>query len=409
MPKSDVYIEGVFLGLRPRSTPKGLGGTLKASVVYGFGGNAGVGAAQAGFDIDEWICEADGFGAWAVERNKHLLPGDFSITVSDPAQWAPAEGVGLQIGTPPCAAFASVNFGIRSSTHGIASGHNDCMRRFFGYAARSEGSDGRRGPEVIAMESVPKAYTHGRPLMDELIRRLRRETGQAYVVQHVRLTNAVIGSAQLRKRYWLTASRIGPLGFAPTKSEYVTVKERIGDLNDQPVGIIADHDLHTCGVKTCGICRDGLWPYLEPGRNTRFALIRYVEEHGAPPVGFERAWERTQRGSFVGWPARLHPDKSSPTLTGYCIAETAHYEQRRHITAREGLRLMGMPDDWTLGETPAKSQLVIGKAAPVESCYYVAEAAARRLAGHDNAGRLVGESTGAAGEYEVVVSGLTPR
>lgn len=382
---------------------------MKAAVVYGFGGNAGVGAAQAGFGLAAWQCEADGFGAWAVERNRHLLPGDFKITIADPAEWEPAEGIGLQIGTPPCAAFASVNFGVRSSTHGLASGHNDCMRRFFAYAARCIGQDGLRGPEVIAMESVPKAYSHGKPLMDSLVRRLREQTGREYVAHHLRVTNAVIGSAQLRKRYWLVVSRIGDISFAPAKTEYVTAGDRIGDLVGKAGrSADADHVAHTCGVKTCSICRAGLWEYLEPGSMTRKALVRYMEEHDAPPAGFERAWERTLQGSFVGWPRRLDASKPSPTLTGYCLAETAHYAERRHITPREGLRLMGMPDEWTLGASAAKAQLVIGKAAPVESCYYVAEAAAHRLAGNDNAGRLVGEPTG-AGEREIVVSELTPR
>jgi site-specific DNA-cytosine methylase len=282
------------------------------------------------------------------------------------------------------------------------------MRHFIDFAAQSRGTDGRLGPEVIAMESVPNTYTKGRSLIDELIARLRAQTCASYTVQHLKVTNAVIGSAQLRRRYWLTASRIGDLGFLPARTEYVTVKDRIGDLQRLD-SLIPDHATHQCGVKTCAICRDGLWDYMPPGRNTRFALQAYVEEHGKPPTGFERAWERTQRGSFVGWPTRLNPDKVGPTMTGYCLAETAHYSERRHITAREGLRLMGMPDDWTLDTTPAKAQLVIGKAAPVESCHYVAEAAARRLAGNDNAGRLIGEPTGSVGEREVVVSELTPR
>jgi len=383
---------------------------LKASVVYGFGGNAGVGAAQAGFNIAAWQCEADGFGAWAVERNRHLLPGDFEIIKSLPSEWPAAEGVGLQIGTPPCAAFASVNFGARSSTHGVESAWNNCMRHFIDYATRSTGQDGQRGPEVIAMESVPNTYTKGRPVIDELIRRLREQSGQDYTVQHLRVTNAVIGSAQLRKRYWFTASRIGDLGFAPAQTEYVTVRDRIGDLEELDPAI-PDHAAHRCGVKTCAICRDGLWDYMPPGRNTRFALKVYVEERGAPPEGFERAWERTQRGSFVGWPARLDPDKVSPTLTGYCLAETAHYSQRRHLTAREALRLMGMPNEWTLDAKPAQAQLVIGKAAPVESCYYVAEAAARRLAGTPNyadGSSIIGEDIG-NGEREVLVNELTPQ
>jgi len=368
---------------------------LQAAVAYGFGGNAGIGSVQAGFDIAEWKCGPEGFGRWAVERNRDLLPGDWEAQSSDPSEWTPAERVGLLIGTPPCAAFSSMNFGRRTSTRGIDSPWNDCMSAFVEYAARSTGEDGEQGPEVIAFESVPAAFTTGMDLMRRLHDRIRR-VGE-YELTHLRITNAAIGSAQLRKRYWWVASRIGTPTFAEPTGQVVTAHQRIGDIENLTADV-TDHESirKTCKAPVCG-CPSYMWPFTREGEVTKMALLRYADEHGGPPPGdsWARVYDRATgvRGTWIGWPKRLRKHTPAFTLTGYCITETLHYSRRRHITAREGLRLMGMPDEWSL--EPAsynQAQAVIGKAAPVESCKYVADAAAALLTGRRTVG-LQGEET----------------
>lgn len=365
--------------------------------------------------------EKAGFGDDAIDANRHLVGYDWEQETGTLDDWTPAQGVGYVCGTPPCSGFSVLNTSKGSNTRGVDSKINSCMADLVGFAAKSTGLDGGKGPEVVAFESVQQAFSAGRPLMQELRSMLEARTGQRYTLTHVKMSGASVGNAQMRHRYYPVFHRIPFRVEMPEKRHVNTYGDAIGDLvgaelkrelQDYPFSYDAPSDYakslrgagvtEHIGVTTPRLLKliELLIDYWEPGEPMQKAMLRWSKDHGnrKPEYIRESAWlgVDAQYGPVKGWswPYRVRPDQAGRVLTGGALVSFVHWQEPRLLTARECSRLMGYPDDWTWApaRAPMTMSLWIGKCCPVNSGKWISGWVAEAIrAEHSVGGNLAYE------------------
>ena len=172
--------------------------SVRAVDVHGFGGGFTLGAVQAGWDLVGKKSREVGFGVLNCLANRDLLGSDWESQADVPAMWTLEDDVQLVFGNPPCSGFSTLS---PKHFRGQDSAVNDYMWEFVGYAARQK-------PEIAIFESVQQTFSQGRPLMQRLRERLEEVSGLKYDLYHVLHTNAALGGASIRKRYFWVASRV---------------------------------------------------------------------------------------------------------------------------------------------------------------------------------------------------------
>lgn len=357
-----------------------------------FAGGFSLGVVQAGFNLIAKREYPGGFGSPAMLANRHLL-GDFEFQEAEPDQWEPRPA-DLVFGNPPCSGFSSRGTVVwYKDEHGVRrskdirsenSSINDCMYALVRYAARCN-------PQVIVFESVQGAFTRGRDLMQDLRADLEARTGTFWNLYHVLHNVTDLGGAQIRKRYFWVASRI-PFGVDPMQHEPVTVRDRIGDLENVELGSLDGHNIDWT---------DGQQRIHELA--TRFD---WPEHDRSGPV-YARAVEAgveldhwngglvTDKGDTQFSPRRLVYDAPSCVLTGDAPWKIVHPTQPRTLTHREIARLSGFPDDWSCTEYMAKrkNNYWWGKGICVEAGQWIAAAARDAISGSPQQyqGELIGD------------------
>jgi site-specific DNA-cytosine methylase len=279
------------------------------------------------------------------------------------------------------------------------------MKELVAYAGRCWGPDGRRGAPIAAFESVQGAYTEGRPLMQALRQKIEDDTGERYLLTHVKMSGASIGAAQFRKRYFPVFHRV-PFGVdRPDESllpdgRIVTYRDAIGDLagaklqwEDQRYpkkpkstfaavrrredGRFSDHMPLDYRAKASVIDEVDRLGWL-PGEGLQHACIR----HGFRPPAFEKSYlpdENKYKG--FNWPRRVNPDRCGYVLTG-SSGQFIHWEEARSLTVRECSRLMGYPDNWVWPTDRHKIGAAwVGKCCPVDSGRWMSSWIRRSLEG----------------------------
>ena len=365
----------------------------------GLAGAWTLGTVQAGFDLVHRVSLPGGFGDNVISENRHLVPGNWGIEtgIADEA-WTPQRGVGYVCGTPPCSGFSLLNTSKGKNGRGSGSAINSCMVDLVTYAAKCTGLDGKKGPEVVSLESVQGAHTTGRDLMQSLRNILEEGTGEQYDLTHVLMSGSSVGGAQMRHRFYPVFHRIPFRVENPERRHVITYQDAIGDLVGaklqreeqlypyQGQGEYASafanklrrkdgkFDMHVVPESGAFVrLVNELGDYWKPGESIHPPVRRYVEKNGELPsvIKPERFLGLEDKLVVKGWswPRRLDPDRPGYVLTGAGILSYVHWKEKRLLTARECSRLMGYPDSWRwdMANSPMQASMWIGKCCPVQS------------------------------------------
>jgi site-specific DNA-cytosine methylase len=354
-----------------------------------FGGAFSLGVARAGFKIIGKREGAAGFGVPMYRDNTDLLGVDPSTIQTDiPAAWETAD-VDLIFGNPACSGFSSASTCVvtdrENGYRGIDSPANQGMWDFINL--------GSCNPTIAIFESVPGAYGQGHELMRTLRTQLEAESGEQYALHHVLHNNSALGGCAERKRYFFVASRV-PFGVDQvTLERTLTLRDRIGDLEnsfDPSIGHVV----------------------LDGPRSRRLSELASNVEWNADEsagIAFERArkqgvelvtWNREKPGvdsrTSLYAARRWNYDKPARVIRQYACAENVHPTQPRCFTFREAARIMGLPDNWSVQaavENRANGQAWFGKGIPVESGQWIATWAAASINGQPGpiTGTVIGD------------------
>ena len=226
-------------------------------------------------------------------------------------------------------------------------------------------------PELIFVENVPGLQTvsveDGGPF-SLFVAQLEKD---GYFVDYGVIAAQDYGSAQVRRRLLLVASRLGPISLAaPTHGPncdkaHVTVRDAIANLP------VVEH----------GTEHPTKWRYpnhraaqLSPLNLNR---IRHTGVNGRrdwPKSLLPKCYTKITNGErYTGHSdcyTRLAWDDSAPGLTTRCLSYSngrfGHPEQDRAITVREAARLQGFPDSFVFGGSLRAMARQIGNAVPVQ-------------------------------------------
>lgn len=278
---------------------------------YIFAGGFTAGAKQAGFNVlahfEQWP-----YGTPSAKANWPELPIRIGPETWDPKTF---EGkVDFLYSNPPCAAWSSA--GASKATKWESDDRVDCTRRSFALMEQIR-------PQVWCWESVTRAYTLGRPLVDQLT---KRALALGYGVTHLFIEASQLGLPQRRNRFFMVAHKVA-LTFEEPKFKVVTAGEALRKVKKPGPGVELDPDhpwtqlMKRCppGKKLMTIFNDDNPAFVEK------CLQAGVKVSGRP--GFQRQ--------------RIDPTVPAPTLTGG--ATLVHPTEDRYITVAESAALCGYP------------------------------------------------------------------
>lgn len=358
-----------------------------------FAGGFSLGVVQTGFELIAKREYPGGFGAAAMEENRELLGNKWQLQASDPGLWTPIQ-TDLIFGNPPCSGFSNRSVMVRGiledgtfgnlQFRGADADINGCMWSLVQYAAECD-------PKIVIFESVQGAYRHGRDLMKDLRRELEELMGRQWDLFHVLHNVSDLGGAQVRQRYFWVASRI-PFGIDPVFIPETSVRDRIGDLENVPLGSIEGHDvantprLHRIKELAAKVT------WLE-GETSGHAYQRAIHEG----VKLE-LWNEplvSDKGVTQFAPKRLRYDAPSRVLAGDALSTVVHPVLPRPLTHREIARLTGFPDEWKCAPYQKKlnNSYWWGKGITIEAAKWIAKAAYDAIAGspQEFQGELIGD------------------
>jgi len=304
-------------GLEP-SKPRAVG-----AYIFAGGFTAGV---SRYFDVLTHL-EGSDYGV-ATSKHNHEGLEAFIVPEEWPLDQLAGAGVEFLYANPPCApwSLAAVSW---KSKRDYSKGFDERDERVQCLFNAVNAADVLQ-PFVFAWESVTRAWSSGRPLINKIARRFMDQGYHFSVVLH----NAHdCGVPQIRKRAFFVAHKVEINWQPPKESGPKTVGEAweeaglmnlVPDLDDlPPLTSAEDHILAQCS----------------PGSNLR---RRFDELYPNP--------ERNERGHAIGRPGflkrRLAFDKASPTHTGG--PTLYHPTEHRYITVKEAQVLCGYPVDYEI-------------------------------------------------------------
>jgi len=368
--------------------------------VMGFAGSFAVGVSQAGFNIvaKREPSAFQGFGAAAFERN---MP-EVQVEVTAPEFWSIVKA-DLLYGCPPCSGFSMLStnntadsnrgpvdeFGVRHSLRGVDSPVNQWMWRLMEYAAKVK-------PSVVVMESVQGGGKMGAPLMRALWQDLRERTGMDYHLTDVFMNAATVGGHVIRPRYFYVA-HLRPFGVDLPHATPKPMKEVIGDLLE------ADGTRLTPGIDTD-------WGHVTGGSPTSERVAKTIELFRSKGFDWKQGkrlpehldvWVNQMGEEVPEWwykadgtlyshaisdnmysPFRWRWEEPMGVVAGGFMERAVHPVAARNFTYREGARLMGLPDTWSLRPiVEGNNGPWLGKAVTVAAGRFIAVAAHNSIAG----------------------------
>lgn len=282
--------------------------------VYIFAGGFTVGVKRAGFDVLGHL-EDGPFGVATTEANHPGLSRAAGTIHTDPEAWplaAYAGRVDFVYGNPPCAPWSAA--GMSPNVRRGASDawydrdpRTSCVYNMFGVLEAVR-------PRAWAWESVARAATVGRPMIDELA---ARAAALGYACSIVLLDCADTGLPQTRKRVFVVFHDVAIAWRRPDRRR-VTVREAlagIGDPGDAPRVAQNITDLY-------GHVRPGEKFFLVHDRLNGRSADDYVGKGRIPghPNFLQRRldWDRPSF-TMTGGPHLHHPDEPRPIT----VAEAA--------------------------------------------------------------------------------------
>ena len=287
----------------------------RAIGIHIYAGTFTLGIQQAGFKIaGQW--EEGPWGAKTFELNFPGVPHPL-----DRGDWPVAEARGrtaLVYVNPPCAPWSMAGAKLGLADPRVV--HTDtCVET----ALQIE-------PDFFMWESVCRAFTIGRPKVDEITEKFHQK-GYAITIL---FTNAILhGVPQSRERFILIAHRY-QLDLQAPQVDYekvVTVRQAIGDLEKSAVAT---------GQKV-KVPAHVYEPYDERGLNVAARL--------AQGGSWDKAYDQAvadgvpaKKARFLSW--RLWYDAPCGTIAD--VTALVHPTQDRSLTIREAARLSGLPDSF---------------------------------------------------------------
>jgi DNA (cytosine-5)-methyltransferase 1 len=374
-----------------------------------FAGAFDLGATQAGLQLVHKVEQKGGFGLANVDKNRHLVKGDWTMQACPPAQWVP-HTTEIVTGNPPCSGFSPLS---PKDFRGSGSPINECMHALVEYAARC-------GPSVVVFESVAQAFSGGRDLMQLLRDKLEGLTKQQWTLYHVKHNAASLGGCAIRRRYFWVASR-GPFGVEPVELQRVPMlRDAIGDLTGLASTWEAQVPIHPASwwikeqqmdAPTVDGHHVDWTPYarraidlIKAGEtwgvreNIAKVAKRHFERTGDLPASWASSRDKTIAGDFnMGYNqlVRWNPDGMARVITGGALSLVLHPWEDRPITHREAARIMGFPDTWMIRPIRRVSGLRMtwGKQIPVQTGRWIAHWAKQSVEGQPGSdhGTLIGE------------------
>ena len=369
-----------------------------------FAGGFSLGMVQAGFELIAKREYPGGFGSPAMEGNRHLLGDKWKLEASDPAEWTPLK-TDVVFGNPPCSGFSNRSVMVRGilqdgtygslDIRGADSAINDCMWSLIQYAAECD-------PKIVVFESVQGAYKKGHDLMKDLRRELNELTGDTWTLYHVLHNVHDLGGAQLRARYFWVAARI-PFGIDPIFNNNETVYDRIGDLEDVPLGSIEGHDISETprSRRVAELATKATW---HQGELSGHAYERAINEGIELELWNDRL--TSDKGMTQFAPKRLRYNAPSLVLAGDAPTIVIHPTLPRPLTHREIARLTGFPDDWKCAPYQEKlnNGCWWGKGITIEAAAWISKAVFDAVAGSPQ--QFQGEQIG---EEEFLIKANDPE
>jgi site-specific DNA-cytosine methylase len=240
----------------------------------------------------------------------------------------------------------------------------------------------RLNAPIVAFESVRQAGIRGLPLMKALHRRLEELTGNTYELTLLFLNALSVGGMQQRPRMFWIASRLGPIAAAEPAASYPSLATSILHLADQAVDEPDTPNSYTHNARYTRLVGMLEWTHWAPGEYSSDVYARAVAA-GMPP------WTGPGRTDMIKsqfQARRWKLDEPARVLTGYAMDEILHPTEPRSFTYRETAALSGLPDEYDLRAIAtggAAARMLFGKATPVESAAYAADAIAAQLEGWD--------------------------
>lgn len=302
---------------------------LTALGVYIFAGGFTVGVSKH-FKIRAHL-EDGMFGVATTKLNFPKLPV-FPVIGEWPLKSLAGEKIDFIYSNPPCAPWSATG---KSSRNGAKNWETDdrvsCVINSFNVLKKLR-------PKVWVWESVPRALTSGRPLVDDLTRQALR---MGYSVTYF-LTDAVRhGLPQRRRRFHMVVHNV-ELTFPVPTSRIITVGEALKGISSSWVPVVSKPE--------------------------SLKLIKKVKQGQSARHVFDTLYPKAKKDKklnrVVGRPAwmnhRLDPNLPSGTLigAGHCFHPTEH----RIISPQEQAALCGYPKDYQWAGHPGSWYAQISKA-----------------------------------------------
>lgn len=319
---------------------------LTALGVYIFAGGFTVGVAKH-FKIRAHL-EDGMFGVETFKLNFPRVPV-FPVVNEWPLAKLAAESVDFVYSNPPCAPWSATG---RSSRIGGESWREDtrvsCVLNAFNVLQKLR-------PRVWVWESVPRAFTSGRDLVDNLTRKALR---MGYSVTYFLTDAAHHGLPQRRRRFHMVVHNV-ELMFPKPTMKTVTVSEALRGVKSEWLPKVANDKM----LK--------LIKRVKPGESARRVFDRLN-----PKAKKDRKLKR-----IIGRPAwmnhRLDPDQPSGTLIG--AGHAFHPTEHRIISPEEQAALCGYPRNYKWAGHPGSRYAQVSRAVTPVIGEYLARVACQGI------------------------------
>jgi DNA (cytosine-5)-methyltransferase 1 len=230
-------------------------------------------------------------------------------------------------------------------------------------------------PDFVIVENVPGLHhAYGREIYTEFINKLTR-AGLQFRKSEL-LDAADYGVPQVRKRFLMIASRLGPINL-PDKSESgrSTVRDAIGDLPPPQIGIEGVGSRSAQSARPTSLTYPGLPNHVArklPDRHLQ--IVRAVPKDGGSRKDItdesvllkcHRKNPNLHKDVF----GRMRWDAPAPTLTCRCTdtycGRFVHPEEDRGLSLREAAAIQTFPAHYEFFGTFLHAAAQIGNAVPV--------------------------------------------
>ncbi len=314
----------------------------KALGVYIFAGGFTLGVRKHFDVIAHW--EDGPFGTATVRHNMPEIEIHSNVNAW-PVSDERFHRIPLLYGNPPCAPWSAAGHlpkqKIRLAANAVSQKYEldprvECVRRQHALL-------GQLRPHVWIWESVARAYSTGRPFVDQLTL-ASQELG--YAVTHVLVNGLYAGAPQQRRRFFFVAHDI-ELPFTPPQKLPTTIGEAWAPYD--PEWLREEHPRSK--AKMTGTIAEFVHQ-MRPGQGGHEAFYEWHKGKGTEPM-------INDKGNVTGRPNFLMHRLSREKICGTIVSGTCliHPEENRFLTVRETQLLSSYPHDYEFVGNDAYGQI----------------------------------------------------